>query len=184
MSRFNIIKGSSRYRSIRKKPFINKKRKSTKKRSIKFKPTLKKFGLNNEEELISALTNDDNNLIVDWVCKNINFSVNKSLIKGKNNNYTIYNIKKTIANLTDTDKTIGNNIFVITPSNFIGKGSWGKVYDAYIFDRSFYGLKENNVLKDAVRNKNLKIPGFLDKKIKTVSQAFEIPIFIHRFFNK
>ena len=94
MSRFNITKGSSRYRSIRKKPFTNKKHKSTKKKSIKHKPTLKKFGLNNEDELISALTNDDNNLIVEWVCKNINFSVNKSLIKGKNTNYTIYNIKK------------------------------------------------------------------------------------------
>ena len=178
LSSKNIRKKDSK--NVRKKDKKNKS-KNRKKVRLSKKPkkhhiSLRKFGMNNENEFITALNNENSNMIVEWVCKNMNYAINTSTVMGKSNNYIVYNIKTNIndsPSLPSKIKHKRENIFVITPNNFIGSGTWGKVYDAYIFDKEYYNKKSNNVLKDAERNKSLKIPGFVNTKIKKdTSKAF------------
>ena len=132
-------------KNLKKKNNICTKRK-------KQKNTLGRFGLNYEFELIKSLNSSNNTDIVEWVCKNMNFTFRLVEITGKSMHYKVYNIKK-INNIRD-------NIFLITFDNFIGAGSWGKVYDAYVFTKQNYEKDKNNIYKQLIYNKKNNIPGF------------------------
>jgi hypothetical protein len=138
--------------------------------------SLRRFGMNNESELIKSLNSDRNDNIVDWVCNNLNHSVNntKNKIKSRGIKYTVFNIRKINAitpSIVGKKPNLKKNIFVICSDNFIGSGSWGKVYDAFIFDNKFYENPKNKVFEKAKLNKKLKVNGF-NVVIKNTSQAF------------
>ena len=102
------------------------------------KKSLSKFGMNSEIELIEALNSSNNNAIVKWICQYMNYTKYTKPAQSRGVTYTIYNIYRR-TNSPSFKKTTKNldNIFVITSDKFIGQGSWGKVYDAYIFDKDY-----------------------------------------------